>query len=752
MSADSNNQQFDLGKLAEILEKLLKTLGSLAGVSSIVLGILYVMGFVITNTSLQRHGAYELSLLRAEFLAAGISFSVLTLVAILVGTMLIDPLANFLGSKADGRPLLVLAIRGSFRPISVLIILVAGVLLLILTKSIVRTFSEGVKWWEQFGSALSWAYVVALSGGIYVKCLEQVDFWKKLVSSSLPEIGQPILVGVCLLLVALVTYGAFAYQQLPRSWGGGNPIYVEFMIKEEARAMLTTLGLEIGQNGLTERVTFLNESPKRIYVITQRGDTLSFDPGLVEASKFYDVRFYVSADVHLSDGDWFREQGQWNRAIHEYDAALLISVDLFEARIGRGIVYVEKYIKSVQEGTPDQGAYSSAVEDLMEAIKQIGEPAEEASRAAEAHYHLSHLHFFAKNEEEAFKNFTEAIKLDSSFREMIMLEGAFREAYLGKASFRKILYDSDQVLADEYARLGNELREGDDIEKALTLYDVAISLAERFFPDDYGRRAQYHVYRGDALEALSRMTEAIAEYNEARSLDPSVLRYSYKYAKLSYKQGLLQDAKDACQMVIDQIRNDTVEDTAPVGCLIVVGNVHRDYEEWDIAIDSYSQAVRQSKALGATSFTADSYYEWARLEARRENAGGAIQYLENATWLNQAHAKDAESEVDFEPLHELVDFQRALSPPIIVGIEVNTEEETIIFRLQDSVDDFPERVTVLTRILGEGALITSEDTGQASSVEISEDKLVYTFFLREDASYSSVDLASDLRNILALVD
>jgi hypothetical protein len=50
--------------------------------------------------------------------------------------------------------------------------------------------------------------------------------------------------------------------------------------------MLEVLGLGVGEGGLTERVAFLNECPDRLFVVTQRRDTLSFDPALVKASRF----------------------------------------------------------------------------------------------------------------------------------------------------------------------------------------------------------------------------------------------------------------------------------------------------------------------------------------------------------------------------------------------------------------------------------------------------------------------------------
>ncbi|HDQ70629.1 MAG TPA: hypothetical protein ENN19_00860, partial [Chloroflexi bacterium] len=394
------DQSKDLKQLIGHLGDLLKLLGSAVGASSLGVTLVYTMGFVVVNTSLLRHGAYDISLLRAEFLAAGISYAILTLGMILLGAVAVDWLVEHAESlmsrsKQDEEP--APPIKPAHHLTSLLIIFVIGAVLLFVVHQVARLFPAGFQWWQRFGRAVTWGYLVALVGGIYVEYLERQGFWREIgkPAPTFPTLINPILLGVGLLMIALVSYGGYAYPYLPKSWGGGSPIYVEFVVEEDARDMLETLGLRVGNDGLTERVEFLTESQERIFVVTQQGDTLSFSPDLIKASKFYDINYYVSAEAHLNRGHWYREQREWSAAIREYNAALLIQANLVEARIGRGMAYAERYIESARTDTPNRQIYLSANSDLTEAIMQTqaGEPKNDG-QAAWAYYQRARLSFY----------------------------------------------------------------------------------------------------------------------------------------------------------------------------------------------------------------------------------------------------------------------------------------------------------------------------------------------------------------------
>jgi tetratricopeptide (TPR) repeat protein len=774
--------------LTKHLENLLKLLAGAVGASSLGATIIYAMGFVVVNTSLLRYGAYEHSLLRTEFLAAGISYAVLTLGMILLGAVAVDWVVRIVEPGLKWKPLsrLLATSKVLHRTASLLAIFLAGAVFLLVLRQVARLFSAGLQWWAGFGRALIWGYMVALVGGIYVEYLERKGFWQKLATPApaLPDIWKPLLWGIGLLLAALVSYGGYAYPLLPKSWGGGSPIYVEFVVEEEAIPMLETLGLGVGDRGLTERVVFLTECPERIFVVTQRGDTVSFDPSLVKASKFYDVRYYVSADAHLRRGDWYREHKQWSSAIAEYNAALLIEASLVDARIGRGMVRTEKYVESRRKESPDDQVYRSADGDFSEAIRQAEETGDD-QRAALAYYQLARLYFYADKRLQASGCVSEAVGLDASFLKVAMLEKDFEGWMREKEddSLRRAVNDSDAWIAEQYAWLGHEREEGGELEPAVALYELAAHLAEHCAEDGLSA-AQYRAYKGDALEILSLVEEAIEAYEQAVRLDPDEAEYHYRLALLSYKYGRLEDvdgefaeavrlnpnmthyryqfallsyehdrpeeAESECRALIDQA---TEADLVTVGCRIVLGNVCRDGEERVAAKGYYADAAGQAAVvLGAPSLAANAYYQWARLEAREGFAEEATRLLEKAAWLDQAYSEKAEQEGDFDVLRELADYRRAVSPPVVVEIGSDADEGSVTFRLDEPRDDFPARVSVLTQVLGLADLVAPDGTGQAECLASDEEPGLYVCRLRRDASYSPTELAGALRGLLGLAE
>jgi tetratricopeptide (TPR) repeat protein len=606
--------------------------------------------------------------------------------------------------------------------------------------------------------------MVALVGGIYVEYLSGREFWRKLAVSApqLPEIANSVLGGFGLLLVALVSYGGYAYPHLPKSWGGGSPIYVEFVVEEEAIDMLETLGLRVGDGGLTERVTFLTESSERIFVVTQRHDTLSFDPSLVKASRFYNVDYYVSAEAHLSRGDGYREQRRWSKAIDEYNAALLIQADLVDARVGRGMAFTEAYLESVKGDSSDL-LRDSARADLSDAITQAKEKLEavgqgdetrtklEAAKAL-AHYERGRLCFHLQEYTEAAEDLGKAIKLDLGFGRMAMHETAFEQKILYDPSFRKVYGMKDGELAEAYAALGNSLKT-DQPENAAYAYDMAAKIAQS--AQDLApyrrkkRSAHFSSLRAQVLESLSRNEDACEAWKQAKEADPGNWMYRYQFALLSYRRGRLQDVRDECAIVIKREE----QDLATIGCRILRGNVNRDEQDQEAAPqprEDYTWAAEKAIDYAHTSYAATAYYQYARLETREGNIDEAIRLLERAVWLDRALSEQAERESDFDVLRESASvdhYQRAIHPPIVTGIESDDVEGTISLLLQEPVVDFPERLQVLVQVFPQADLVTLDGIGLD---EPSEDQLLYTFHLGEATEQGAGELAARLRELLEL--
>lgn len=751
-----NQDQDNLKQLIGHLGDLLKLLGSAVGASSLGVTLLYMVGFVVVNTSLLRHGAYDISLLRAEFLAAGISYAILTLGMILAGAAavnwLVEHVEDFLSQSEEGEKSVPLT--ATHRLTSLVIILFTGAVFLLSVNRVAHLFPAGFQWWQRFGRAVTWGYTVALVGGIYVEYLEREGFWREISAPTpaFPALINPMMLGVGLLMVALVSYGGYAYPYLPKSWGGGSPIYVEFIVVEESRHMLETLGLRIGDEGLSERVEFLTESEERIFVLTQQGDTLSFAPDLVQASKFYDIDYYVSAEAHLNRGDWYREQREWTAAIREYNAALLIQASLLEARIGRGMAHAERYIESARTDTPNNQAYYAANNDLSEAILQTqSDEVKDDQQAAQAYYYRGRLSFYDQNKERAAQDVSWAIRLDPGYLQTAMLEEAFRADVLTDDAFRGEMYNMTVgELAEEYGTLGRFLA-SQSPEKAPAMYDMAANLAQKALdsPNRLERSAYFYNLKAQALESLSRNEEALDAWRRTLELDPRNMAYHYQYARLAYARGLLEEAQAKCDVVFARGRVDSVT----IDCRILQGNLNRDKEMTSQAIEDYTWAAQKAIERGFPSSAASAYYQRARLEAKRGETERAIAWLSKSMWLDRSLKEKAEMESDFNVIRESSAYQKALSPPVVVEIRSDLVERSIEFLLQEPADDFPEHVaTLVTQILQLTDVLQLNDAGHAELYAISEDQRLYVFRLKADASHNAAEVAGVLRRLLGLTD
>jgi hypothetical protein len=800
MTNNGANETKDLKQFAASLGDLVKVLGGILGISGFATAVIIAIGFVVTNTRLLNYGAFELSLVRNEFLAAGISFVIITMSTVLLGAMVV----LWLEEKVS-------------KPVTVFIA-VCGILFLWLVGPLVRSTSAGAAFIERLGPAFVWGSIVALIGGLFVAYLKDKGVGKELAQPNVEfsRVGKPILVGIIFLLVALVTFGGYAYPQIPKSWGGGSPVYVEFAVDPgEPTQLLESLGLEVGDNGLTERVIFLAASPKRIFIVTQQEDTLSFDPNLVKASKFYGPGYYSSAKRHLEDGDWYLGEREWEMAKKAYDEALLIERNLLAARLGRGIAFVEIYLDSIPSGTDGQvsnnDARVGATNDLNAVIKE----AEKAPQLAvikdadgnviinllvHAYYHLARVSYYPNGDEDWQEPLIYAIEKDESLKQKAFTDEPFRVRFGEDEELALILGSSEalvlgstdqEITASEKAMslavTARELSLKGEIEQALSVYQQAITLTVNLGDEFTPTLARLRSDFGDLLASEGRTQQAIDEYEAATIIATNTTRYKSQLARLYYETGMADEALTTCEPLLDgrqstdsQLAQESrpritptaapseeasavptaapVEQTTDVEvttdnviCLIIRANVTRDRQEWDGAILDYTNAAKLAAVeLGAPTLASEAYYEWARLEARWGRDQAAVQKLERSVWLDTVRSTEAELEADFDPLRELAGYQAALFPPNIVKIESDEEEGTISFLLQVPSDDFEQRVNALTQILQDQDLFAKDGSGLAENFEPLEDSQKYIFYLNMDKDISANNLSSSLGRLLLL--
>ncbi len=101
MTDGQGPQGIDLKHLQERLLGLARLLLGTTGTAALGMTILYGLGFIVANVSLARYGVFELSLVREHCLAAGLSFSVFSLLTVLIGWAVIGWLVDRLEALGD---------------------------------------------------------------------------------------------------------------------------------------------------------------------------------------------------------------------------------------------------------------------------------------------------------------------------------------------------------------------------------------------------------------------------------------------------------------------------------------------------------------------------------------------------------------------------------------------------------------------------------------------------------------------------
>ena len=213
-----------------------------------------------------------------------------------------------------------------------------------------------------------------------------------------------------------------------------------------------------------------------------------------------------------------------------------------------------------------------------------------------------------------------------------------------------------------------------------------------------------------------------------------------------YSGGQMDEAIIACQQ-----RGDEFE-AHPTGA-IACGNVYRDSQDFGDALYSYTQAISYTQTISYTqivSTTADlaeAHYQRARLYARQSEAELFLGDLAEAIQHNYSLIARSAFEPDFGAFQKDSRF-RQLVYPNIERVDVK-DETTLIFNLSAPSPAFQFRLIALMRLERLPPLISYQDkSGEGvqaqADMSVSQDKLVWTFRLREDAPYRASELQAQL--------
>ncbi|MBI3609402.1 MAG: tetratricopeptide repeat protein [Nitrospirae bacterium] len=236
---------------------------------------------------------------------------------------------------------------------------------------------------------------------------------------------------------------------------------------------------------------------------------------------------------HNNLGVVYKDLGQSEPALREFQTAISLQANYFQAHYNLGIIYeklgrIDEAIQEYQTTLklrPDDG---QAHNNLGIVYKDLGrlEEAEKEFQAAQrlqpdspvAHYNRGTSLIEQRRSEEAIREFQTAVRLDPNYQ-------------------------------NAHYNLGLAYADQGKIPEAIEEFQTVVRLK----PDDAGA----HAVLGDLYKDQGKLNEAIAEYQAALKLDPNPVEVHYSLGLVYGRAGKLEDAKKEYQQAL-QIKPDFI--------------------------------------------------------------------------------------------------------------------------------------------------------------------------------------------------
>ncbi|TEU17049.1 MAG: tetratricopeptide repeat protein [Anaerolineales bacterium] len=630
-----------------------KIFGFIAG----AVGLLYGIGFAVVNISLLRYGVYEVSLVRARYVSAGVFY--LVFFVLLVGGV---RFSLFLAEQiVKGRPWASLAL--SVIPIGgVCCLLALGVwefrgmlsrhfMIWCLGVSffwLLFVRRDQIPWVRDLLSRADTSAVevpsgaerkpAALAAWSLVAILLLVLLWVRDLLSRADTSAEGVpsgaegkpaalaawsLVGISL-LVLLYYYGYSAYATFPAALGGGLPIVVQFSGEEKSMTALEGLGIAPEAPGLTRKVDLIAQTDTRYIVLVwdpvlKRDVAVSFEKSFSHGIRYYPEEYYLSdeyaAEKHTREGLAHLERNEPKAAVREFDEALRRVHGYTPALIGTGDAQL-------------------ALKNYEEAIQSYEAVPEEDESIAVAQYGLARACTLSGQAEKAVDSLEKAIKVDETYQEKAKTETAF-EAIKLHPKFIALIFQGTENAAIWYGQEGDGQREAENWDAAIVEYGRAISLTNEL--KDKTGEASYRYRRAGVYLDLDKHQDALNDYDEAVQLEPNNATYHLGLAEAYAAQQEFQSA-------LDYYEKATGLSPDYIAAWIGKGDAYLALGGYEEASNSYTKAI----AIDRNNNVA--YYGRARAEALLGKSTEAIQDLRQAIILYPTYVEKAESEPDFDKI------------------------------------------------------------------------------------------------------
>jgi len=360
-----------------------------------------------------------------------------------------------------------------------------------------------------------------------------------------------------------------------------------------------------------------------------------------------------------------------------------------------------------------------------------------------------------EDSEEAVEDLQKAIALAPLDRTAVPAEHDF-EPFLGESQFVRAVFGSFENAAREYTKRATDFVQEGDLQEAEWSYSWALALIDQAGDETteaqkkdrlLSEQASLHTGLADLYAKQAKWDLALAEHEKAianmvdAGMDDVAYRYRSDQVEALYSGGQMDKAITACQEWGEEF------EAHPPGA-IACGNVYRDSQDFGDALGSYTQAISYTQTISYTQADlAEAHYQRARLYARQSEAELLLGDLAEAIQHDYSLIARSAFEPDFGAFQKDSRF-RQLVYPNIEHIDVK-DETTLIFNLSAPSPAFQFRLIALMRLERLPPLISyQEKTGEGvqaqADMSVSQDKLVWTFRLREDAPYKASELQAQL--------
>ena len=621
---------------------------ALAGATS----LFYAIGFIIVNSYLLQLGVYETALISVGYIAPGVAFAIVFLLAA-AGSALLTT-ATFavltpatLRRIGDVLPASTHSALGKMsRRTKYTITAVLSIAVMVVNLILIVAFSKMLGYLVWFGlnesaSVTAWCTSVGLvvAGLLYAEYVsllwqsfrQQTDPSRSLVASAQARLKLPVFAAalVALTFVSVLAYGRSVYGNVPSVFGGGLPIVVRFFGEKVDQLDRLGIGLEPGETVLTERVELITQTEDR-YIVRVAGRAVSFDKKYVQGIRYEPPEFFFGEafffNSHTRLGEQFLADELYDNALSEFNLVLDRNANYAPALKGRiRIALIESRLD-----------LESALNDYRELVKAERNNAENFYGLATVHARLAQpgQEEEAANEVVAMLQSARAISTTVAERAK---DDAIFDDLRGVPAFDSDVYGSGSAAARWFAQRAGQSVESGAASEAIAAYQRAVQYAQQYQSDtdalspieiadlDVALSGLYDRFSTEALEA---MRAAVAVTGER---DPNYL---------NLLADLYRDRNeiDAALQIYDRVLQlSTAEDANRRTALIRQGQIALQAGDYLRAKAAFERALE----LGASD--AATQYDYARVLAALGDAG-AVSALRKAIELDSSLVEQAQKE------------------------------------------------------------------------------------------------------------